>query len=374
MIYVVLTRSRLDSRQRKKQHTERLEEEKKHTSTIINELEEALGEMKLRETEWAREKESWVSSHQQMQRYIDELNMEKEELVRCHTIETGELRKKNSFLMDQAQKFEAISMSAIPSSTGYSAEFSDFDQLTMENSTWDNFSMVNEFSMEADSKQETSLAVLPKKEKNTVKDEDKSATSSLLLMLLLCGAWVAANSTTATPAAIPHMPEDVRAASVVVLENIYIDAGLQPYHASLSGRNHVKQDTLSTSSQSMKTTLIAAEIASLSSPLTSLHHQLVTPSNEQQREQIFALSANQYNSMTSNDFFDDPNPPVTAQRRNLGEALAAMRLDKQGSAAEVYTRSLMWDEVPTNVVRDFARMVAECDSGTARQESGEPLS
>lgn len=331
--------------------------------------------MKLRETEWAREKDNWVSSHQQMQRYMDELNMEKEELVRCHTIETGELRKKNAFLMDQAQKFEAISMSAIPSSTGYSAEFSDFDQLTMENSTWDSFSMVNEFNMEADPKQETSLVVLPKKEKNAAKDEDKSATSSLLLMLLLCGAWVASNSTSATPAAIPHMPEDVRVASAAVLENIYLDAGLQPYQTSLSARNHVKRDVSNTSPQSMKTTLMAAEIASLSSPLTSLHHQLVTPSDEQQREQIFALSANQYNSMTSNDYFDDPNPPVPSQRRNLGEALAAMRHDKQGSAAEAYTRSLMWDEVPTNVVRDFARMVAECNSGIGRQEGGgEPLS
>ena len=330
--------------------------------------------MKLRETEWAREKENWVSSRQQMQCYVEKLTMEKEELVRCHTIETGELRKKNTFLMDQAQKFEAISMSAIPSSTGYSTEFSDFDQLSMENSTWDNFAMVNEFSMEGDPKQETSLVVLPKKEKVANKDEDKSATSGLLLMLLLCGAWVASNTTTRAPAAIPRMPEDVRAASAVVLESIYKDAGLQPYQASLPGRYHVKQGGSNTSQQSMKTTLSAAEIASLSSPLTSLHHQLVTPSDEQQRDQIFALSANQYNSIASNDFFDDPNPPVSFQRRNLGEALAAMRHEKQGPAAEVYTRSLMWEEVPTNVVRDFARMVAECNSGTASQENGEPLS
>lgn len=351
-----------------------MEEEKKHTSTIINELEEALGEMKLREAEWAREKENWVSSHQQMQRFIDDLTLEKEELVRCHTIETGELRKKNAFLMDQAQKLEAISMSAMPSSTGYSAEFSDFDQLSMENTTWDNFSMVNDFNMEADPKPETSLVVLPKKEKIAVKEEDKSATSGLLLMLLLCGAWVASNNTAATPAAIPRMPEDVRAASAVVLENIYKDAGLQPYHTSQSSRDQIKTGILdSPSQQSMKTTLSAAEIASLSSPLTSLHHQLVTPTEEQQREQIFALSANQYNSITSNDFFDDTNPPIHFPRRNLGEALAAMRHNKQKPAAEVYTRSLMWDEVPTNIVRDFARMVAECNSGIAKPKTGEPL-
>ena len=31
----------------------------------------------------------------------------------------------------------------------------------------------------------------------------------------------------------------------------------------------------------------------------------------------------------------------------------------KGSAADAYTKSLMWDEVPANVVRDFARLVGE---------------
>ena len=45
-----------------------------------------------------------------------------------------------------------------------------------------------------------------------------------------------------------------------------------------------------------------------------------------------------------------------------------MRLGKRGSAAEVYTRSLMWDQIPGDVVREFARMVGE-----AREERQEPL-
>lgn len=366
---------RLDSRQRKKQHTERLEEEKKHTSTIINDLEEALGEMKLREAEWARDRESLLASHQRLQHYIDDLNMEKEELVRCHTMETGELRKKNAFLTDQAQKLEAISMSAVPSSTGYSADFSDFDHLTMENSPWDNFSMVNEFSIDAEPRQETSLVVLPKKEKIPTKDDDKCATSSLLLMLLLCGAWVASNNSAAAPAAIPRMSEDVRVASAAVLDNIYRDAGLQPMQTSSSNNLRAERDKAMGSSNLMKTTLSAAEIASLSSsPLACLHHQLITPSEEQQRDQVFSLTANQYNGITSGDFFEEPKNPLHSHRKNIGQALADMRNDKQGSAAEIYTRSLMWDEVPANVVRDFARMVAECNAGVTRQEPGEPIS
>lgn len=331
--------------------------------------------MKLREADWARERESLISSHQQLQHYVDDINMEKEELVRCHTIETGELRKKNAFLADQAQKLEAISMSAVPSSTGYSADFSDFDHLTMESSAWDNFSIVNDFNMDAESRQETSLAVLPKKEKLPIKDDDKAATSGLLLMLLLCGAWVASNNTASAPVAIPRMSDDVRVASAAVLENIYRDAGLQPLQSSISNGNQAEREKPSASSSSMKTTLSAAEIASLSnSPLASLHHQLITPSEEQRRDQTFSLTANQYNGITSGDFFEEPKLPGHPYRKNLGEAIADMRNDRHGSVTEIYTRSLMWDEVPANVVRDFTRMVAECNSGAARQENREPIS
>ena len=369
----------LDSRQRKKQHTERLEEEKKHTSTIINELEEALQEMKLHEQEWMREKDQWLVYNQHCKQQNQKLMMEKEELVRSHTIESAELRKKNAFLAEQAQKLESISMSAVPSSTGYSADFSDFDHLTMENSPWDNFSIVNEFNMETEPKPETSLVVLPKKERFPSKDDDKSATSGLLLMLLLCGAWVASNTSSTTPTALPRMPDDVRVASAAVLENIYKDAGIQPTPAITTDTKLVKQ------SPSPKTTITSSEFASLShSPLSSLHHTLVTPTESQQRDQLFQLSADQYNNINSgDDFFSTENQRPShmsltsgARRKPLAEALAAMRAEKQGSAAEVYTRSLMWDEVPQNVVRDFARMVGEANNGVPKAYGGpgEPMS
>ena len=357
---------RLDSRQRKKQHTERLEEEKKQTGTIISELEEALAEMRLREEQWEQQRESWQSAQQQYKQYIDELIMEKEEMIRCHTLETADLRKKNAHLTEQAQKLESISMSAVPSSTGFSADFSDFDHPTMQSSPWDNFSMVHDFSIEAEQKQETSLVMLPNKAKAASKDDDKTATSGLLLMLLLCGAWVASSGSTASTPSIPKMPEDVRVASAAVLENIYKDAGLQP--AEVPGPKGsqaiVKR---SPSRDRSKTTLSPFDFGSLSaSPISSLHDQLVTPSMRQQREQDFSLTADQYNCLTSDEALDEPAAPAASGRRNLGDALAAMRRGKQGSAAEVYTRSLMWDEVPTNVVRDFARMMAQCNAGDGK--------
>lgn len=330
--------------------------------------------MKVRETDLAREKDNWIVSHQQLQRYIDELTLEKEELIQRHTIETADLRRKNAILADQAQKYEAISMSAVPSSTGYSADFSDFDHLTMESSPWDNFSMVNDFGLSAEIKTEASLGEPSEGDKVIAKDEGKTATSGLLLMLLLCGAWVASSSNSAVSSPLPRMPEDVRVASAEVLETIYKDAGVQPHRAvRTTGVNPVLESS-STRHASVKTTLSASEMATLSSsPLATLHHQLATPSHAQQREQAFSLSANQYNGITSGDILEEPDPPVATHRRNLGEALAALRNEKQGSAAEIYTRSLMWNHVSTEVVRDFARMVTECNSGASRLESGDAL-
>jgi len=174
------------------------------------------------------------------------------------------------------------------------------------------------------------------------------------------------------------MPEDVRVASAAVLDNIYKDAGVQPSEIAVSHGNSVKAEQCKSTSGPRKTTLSASEIASLSrtpnSSLESLHRKLVTPSEEQQRNQIFSLSAAQYNAITSDDFFEDRKPPVVTNRRNLGEALAAMSSNTQGSAAEVYTRSLMWDKVSPEVVRDFARMVAETRAVQTGQGSGEVLS
>lgn len=74
--------------------------------------------------------------------------------------------------------------------------------------------------------------------------------------------------------------------------------------------------------------------------------------------------------MMADDLFaDEPELSAPSGRRNLGELFTAVRAEKKGPAAEVYTRSLMRSEVPANVVRDFARMVAE---GSARNT--EPLS
>ncbi|KAI9831894.1 MAG: hypothetical protein M1819_004616 [Sarea resinae] len=367
----------LDSRQRKKQHTERLEDEKKQFTEVITNLEESLAEFRIRDQEHEREKEEWNASQQQYKQYIDTLLMEKEEMVRSHTLETGDLRKKNAFLTEHIQKMESTSMSAAPSSSGFT-DFSGMDNLTMEDSAWDDFSFINDFASEPESHPQTSLIVQPpKKERISINEEDKPAASGLLLMLLLCGAFVASKSSATSSPPIPRMPEDIRAASATVLDNIFKDAGVQPSDPRFSAVGRVEALEPGPSGTSWPVpnpTMSGTDRNGMAgSTLDILHHQLSAPTKEQEGEQLFSLSADQYNGVTSQDFLREAEPSTSPHRRNLGETLAAMRRDNKDSAAEVYTRSLMWDKIPTEVVRDFAKMVSELSGEQQRDDNDDSI-
>lgn len=319
---------------------------------MIDRLEEDIQNMRLQEQRWLHERQQW---HQ----FTEGLAREKEELVRQHTLETAELRKKNNCLAEEMQRLESMSMSAHPTSAGLSTNFPEFEHLTMDTSSFDDFAFIENPIMNTEPKNEASLVVLPKKETPPpTKNEDTSAASGLLLMLLLCGAWVASNTSSAT-AVIPRMPDDVRVASSTILKNIYKDAGIEPCHTPRPVSNNPGMAQAGTLLSHPKP-----------SPLAALHRHLTIPTPQQEREQLFSLSADQYNHMMSDDLYaDEPGLNAPSGRRNLGEIFTASRAEKKGPGAEVYTRSLMRSEVPANVVRDFARMVAE---GNGR--NGEHLS
>lgn len=146
--------ARLDSRQRKKQHTERLEEEKKHYTNIISELEDACAQLRIREADHARREEEWKAQQQRYEHFIEGLQLEKEEMIRRHTIETGDLRKKNAVLAEHVQKMDGTAMSAMPSSSGFSADFSDVDGLGLgfgvESGSFEPYSILHDFSLVPD--------------------------------------------------------------------------------------------------------------------------------------------------------------------------------------------------------------------------------
>jgi len=381
----------LDSRQRKKKHTEELEEEKKQWTERMAMLEEEVSGLRLQADQYHHEKEQWAREQLQTAQHIETLTWEKEDLVRNHTLETGELRRKISIL---TEKLETAS-SGMPGATGQN-NFSDFttemDNLTMGTEDWGNYIFVNDLSMDFESSpqqaqtnqpqgNETTLVLSQKKkEPNGIEVEKQPVASGLLFMLLLCGAFVASRSSSSSPPTIPRMPDEVRQASATVLDNILKDASVDT--APSAAQNLLANGVGSLEPAPSGTVwpkALNVEFASLSQPtnLDHLHRDLVAPTKDQEAEQIFSITPSQYNSLTSADFTrrvysmsstasdgeDDGSQP-SQPRRNLAETLAAMREESKGqTAAEVYTRSLLWDRIPTEVVREFKRMVEETSGG-----------
>ncbi|KAI1302234.1 bZIP transcription factor [Xylaria venustula] len=346
----------LDSRQRKKQHTERLEEEKKHFTGVISSLEEDIADLNGRLAQLLREKDF-------LQNHIEDMRIEKEEMVQRHTIETGDLRKKVSILTDHVQRLEHAAM---PSNNGFGSSFNDMDNMAMDGA-WDNMAYMDDYSMEPEVKQEVQL-VHPKKTEITLAAEvEKPATQGgLLFMLFLVGAFVLSNRSTPT---IPRVSEDMREASATLLNNILKDADVA--HAPNNAIEAAAPQPSGATWATPTTVPMAGHVMDSVAPsmLGDLADSLTQPTEQQTNEQVFSLTPAQYNGITSQDFVRPPQPPSTShKRRNLAEALASMRPNDKQSASEVYTRSLLWDQIPGDVVRNFAKMVAECNGANSGQQ------
>jgi len=162
---------------------------------------------------------------------------------------------------------------------------------------------------------------------------------------------------------IPRMSDDVRAASATILEDIFKDAGVAHSASGVSEVMAPVQSGTPWSTNAIPTMGGNEMVGVTSSTLGDLADSLSQPTEEQNHEQLFSLSAAQYNGLTSQDFLQNAPVRSTSQgRRNLVESLAAMRSNSKKSAAEVYTRSLLWDQVPSEVVRNFAKMVSEAQN------------
>lgn len=345
---------------------------------------------KAMQASYDREREMWCQQHLEAERIISNLTMEKEELIRSHTLESGDLRKKVSFLSERLEQATSA-MTVAPSHASLNDFTSDMDNLNMGPADWDSYIFVDELNAETPSQQpssqvvestETSLILADRtKELNS---EDKPAASGLLLMLLLFGAFVASKSSGTSSQSLPKMPDDVRAASAAVLESVYKDAGVTPTSAEnlLATRMEAVEPHAS-----IATWTKPAVFGNMASHLDQTFSQLAGPTKDQEAEALFSMTPQQYNSLTSAEFTrrvysvsaDDVSPeglspgsqPVS-HRRNLAETLAAMREQSKGeTAADVYTRSLLWDRVPSEVVREFKKMVENSDRLDSKPSQGE---
>jgi hypothetical protein len=286
--------------------------------------------------------------------YIDSLRVEKDEMLRSHTIETGELRKQIGVLRDHVQHYENNAVPAtVSGANAFSGAFDGMEGMTMGNG-WDNNDMVNDYPAAPETiKQEMSLVSAVKPD-----DEKTASQGGLLFMLFLVGAFVM--SSRSTPA-IPRVSEDVRAASATLLNNVLKDAGVNAHASGVQAM--APQPSAGAWMDAVHMNDMGVDHVT-PSMLTELGDSLTQPTEEQTHDQIFSISAAQYNGVSDQDFLQNAPERTTSQgRRNLAEALAAMRTaTKQTGAADVYTRSLLWDQVPSDVVRNFAKMFAECNN------------
>ena len=308
--------------------------------------------MKLREAYWVRECRTLTDA-------VEKYRAREEELIRRHTLETADLRKRISFLDEEVQRRGETPLSAAPTSATFSSGFPDYEAVTMNgNQQWEDFSFAGQPGMAAEMQKPAESTLLARqKEVKPSSKEEESSVSGLLLMLLMCGAWVASSSGNSKPATVPEMSEDVRAASAAVLTNIYKDAGLQPQDGKPPTFNNPA------ACGPGPTERPRSIYASSSFDPHSMHQMLTSPSRQQQQDQAFSLTAEQYNHITTDWLGEQSkqNPPV--RRRNLADALANLHLGKRTTATDAYTKSLLVGEVPANVVRDFHRMVAERNAG-----------
>ena len=353
MSYILTTITyRLDSRQRKKLHTERLEDEKKQFSNVMGDMEEEINSLKTRVEQLMRERQSY-------QECVEAMTLEKEEMIRDHTIETGELRKKVGVLTDHIRRDGPDSLAgADASSHEFHGGFEPMAGMAMADD-WNNLGYINNYGVEQPAKHDD-MEMLPAKKTETAlapEQEKSTAQGGLLFMLFLVGAFVMSNRSAPN---LPEVSEDVREASANILENVLKDAGVPTASASMGVEAMAPQPSAAASWDNMGG--VSFGNANMGpSMLGDLADSLTQPTQEQSNEQLFSMTPAQFNGVNSQDFIQPlPERATSRGRRNLANSLTNMRTGSQ-SAADVYTRSLLWDQIPGDVVRSFVKMVSDCN-------------
>lgn len=365
----------MDSRQRKKLHTEKLEEEKKHFTQAISQLEDMVQGLQKREAELLREKGEWMAQQQQISQYYEGLHhIQKNEMIRVHTLETAELRKKNNILMETVERLERDVKPTL--ADNHAGEFAGFENLSMDSHPWEEFTMKNGLSMSNPAPQSPAPAtaqINEKIEKPNAATADYPFSWNAFYMCLLFGAFIASNNTSLPGRSLPQLSEEYRAESANVLKAVLASSPPELAHST----NHAAVSA-SAAARPSSATITGMEMAQMgpaptgSSTLDQLHDALVMPTEEQERAQVFALNADQYNSLTT--FEDDGAGFKPQQPSHLQQALAAMRNNaaqhrmQDTATSEVYSRSLMWEHVPEKVIRDFRRMVQEYGAAPVKEE------
>lgn len=278
-------------------------------------------------------------------------------MIRTHTIETRELRKRNSILTENIKLLENNSVATPGPSACLNGTFGEVDSMCMPGS-WDNTNFLHQFDTMAEAPKHNPSDTQSKKfeVRPSGEGEKTTAQGGLLFMLFLVGALVMSSP---SPPTIPRASEDVRSASAALLDNVLKDAGM-PSAEPMQVLG--PQPSAASWGAAIASSAPVHEAAAPS--ILSKLPDFLQPAQEQVNEQVFSISAAQYNGVSDQTFMQvgaSARMPGHSQgRKNLAAALADIRAtNKESGSADVYTRTLLWDQIPRDVVRDFINMFAE---------------
>lgn len=367
----------LASRQRKKKHTEDLEVKEKSYTQQIAILEKEVGDLAVEQQGREEERQILVHRLQESQRIIETLQEQIRELNFQHSEETSTLRKRINILTDHVDLGGPTQMSAASSSAGFADFNAEMEALNMGAHDWDHYLSVNDmgpdyhdFAFQHGPGEDTApLHKRPAIENNppstatkiqaaSENSVEQPIASGLLFMLLLCGAFVASKPANSATRDLPDMPPDVRAAAPAVLNSLLGEAS---GHPGSGAHNSV--------SLGITGVPLSTQPYQPDNRLDRMHQRLIAPSKQQEIDQAFSLTATQYASISGMDYSPPSDQTLQSKpRRTLAEALAATHSGRQqANKAEVYTRSLLWEQIPAEVVKQFKEMVRDHQEIETRQ-------
>lgn len=374
---------RLQSRQRKKKHTEDLETKEKGYAHQVTMLEQQLAELNIERDNLSRDRQILVHRTQEAERIIESLHMEKRDMMMKHTEETSSLRKRIQVMTDRLDASPAPAMSANPSSSGFSEFNAEFDTLNIGPHDWDNllFSpdtnnlVPEDFAFGQQSmgpikqpsmlgKKASTATIVPSSTKKANENSsEQPIASSLLFMLLLCGAFVASKPSSSATSELPKMPPNVRAAAPTVLNNLLADTNPSAHQQQLRAAMQSFPEPVPSDVPQMNNRGV--------NKLDQLHHNMISPSKQQSDEAAFAMTQAQYASLMDigpTTDADRMNGQIHPARRNLAEVMANTHTPDPSNKADIYTRSLLFEQIPADVVKQFKEMVRDRSQRDQQQQ------
>ena len=226
---------------------------------------------------------------------INAAALQHEELVMPHTQETGRLRQQIQYLKAQLANIESRG-AALDSDTqdALGSFTSNMGALSVDpQSLGINFNHSNTNS-ETSPLYGNSQHAQTTPADNVRQAIEQPIASGVLFMLLLCGAFVASKSS-GNPV-IPRLPDEVRAASTTVLDNLLQDPAADAF-ASGTGMQSIMSQALAGAQPTPQP--IPWDRAMQSDGRPNMHRSLTMPTSQQAADQLFSMTPAEYAALTS---------------------------------------------------------------------------